>query len=118
MELTRSDNVHITRGRTRDAIHLPAEQRAHLIAKYAGTRIEAQELDGVLLEDIEGALWSWASLDAARVGAAPQLARVVVAMDPAAISGDESDEMGIGAAASRGVAPPDHRGGCLVLGDS
>ncbi|MGY0067710.1 terminase large subunit domain-containing protein [Streptomyces sp. QTS137] len=93
--LTKSPKVTVTRGRTRDAIHLPAEQRAHLIAKYAGTRIEAQELDGVLLEDIEGALWSWAGLDKARVGAAPPLASVVVAMDPAATSHDESDEMGI-----------------------
>lgn len=95
IELTRSPKVITTRGRTRDAIHLPQEQRDHLIAKYAGTRTEAQELDGILLEDIEGALWSRAGLDKARVGAAPPLARVVVAMDPAATSHDESDEMGI-----------------------
>jgi hypothetical protein len=41
----RSPDVTVTKGRTRDAIHLPEEQR-HLIAKYAGTRMEAQELDG------------------------------------------------------------------------
>ncbi|MFI1734034.1 terminase large subunit domain-containing protein [Streptomyces acidicola] len=95
IELTRSDKVTVTRGKTRDAIHLPEEMRAHLIAKYAGTRIAAQELDGILLEDIEGALWSRALFDATRVGAAPPMARVVVAMDPAATSHDESDEMGI-----------------------
>ncbi|MEU6496436.1 terminase family protein [Streptomyces sp. NPDC046984] len=95
IELTRSDKVIVTRGRTRDAIHLPKEQRAHLIAKYAGTRIAAQELDGVLLEDIEGALWSRTLFDSTRVGAAPPMSRVVVAMDPAATSHDESDEMGI-----------------------
>ncbi|MGY1500816.1 terminase large subunit domain-containing protein [Streptomyces sp. QTS52] len=95
IELTRSPKVTVTRGRTRDAIHLPEEQRAHLIAKYAGTRIAAQELDGILLEDIEGALWTRQLFDATRVGAAPPMSRVVVAMDPAASSHDESDEMGI-----------------------
>lgn len=110
VELKASPKVIITQGRTRDAIHLPEEMRQHLIAKYAGTRIEAQELDGVLLEDIEGALWSWASLDAARVGAAPQLARVVVAMDPAATSGDESDEMGIVVAGLGAAYLPDKNG--------
>jgi predicted phage terminase large subunit-like protein len=93
--LTRRADVVMTRGRTRDAIHLPQEQRDKLIAKYKGTRIEAQELDGILLEDIEGALWSRGGLDTARVGAAPPLARVVVSLDPAATSHDESDEMGI-----------------------
>ncbi|WP_329291885.1 terminase large subunit domain-containing protein [Streptomyces pseudovenezuelae] len=95
IELTRSDKVTVTRGKTKDAIHLPEEMRAHLIAKYAGTRVEAQELDGILLEDIEGALWSRKLFDDTRVGAAPPMSRVVVAMDPAATSHDESDEMGI-----------------------
>lgn len=108
--LTKSAKVTITRGRTKDAIHLPQEQRDHLIRKYAGTRIAAQELDGVLLEDIEGALWSMAGLDAARVGAVPPLSSVVVAMDPAATSTDEADEMGI-IVAGRGAAYiPDRNG--------
>ncbi|MFJ8144675.1 terminase large subunit domain-containing protein [Streptomyces sp. NPDC096048] len=110
VELKASPKVHVTQGRTRDAIHLPEEMRQHLIAKYAGTRIEAQELDGVLLEDIEGALWSMAGLDAARVGATPPLSSVVVAMDPAATSTDEADEMGI-IVAGRGAAYiPDKNG--------
>ena len=93
--LKNDPKVITTKGRTRDAIHLPEEQRLHLIQKYAGTRIEAQELDGVLLETIEGALWSMDSLDTTRVGATPPMSRVVVAMDPAATSTDEADEMGI-----------------------
>jgi phage terminase large subunit-like protein len=108
--LKASPKVIVTQGRTRDAIHLPEEMRAHLIAKYAGTRIEAQELDGVLLEDIEGALWSWATLDAARVGAAPPMVRIVVAMDPAATSGDEADEMGIVVAGLGTAYLPDKNG--------
>lgn len=110
IELTRSPKVTVTRGRTRDAIHLPEEQRLHLIQKYAGTRTEAQELDGILLEDIEGALWSRTGLDKARVGAAPPLASVVVAMDPAATSHDESDEMGIIVAGRGQQYIPDRNG--------
>jgi phage terminase large subunit-like protein len=95
IELTKRADVIMTRGRTRDAIHLPQDMRDFLVAKYAGTRLEKQELDGLLLEDIEGALWNRGGIDKTRVGAAPDMARVVVAMDPAATSGDESDEMGI-----------------------
>ena len=110
IELTRSPKTTVTRGRTRDAIHLPEEQRLHLIQKYAGTRTEAQELDGVLLEDIEGALWSRDGVDKARVGAAPPLVSVVVAMDPAATSHDESDEMGIIVAGRGQQYIPDRNG--------
>ncbi|MGW2379296.1 phage terminase large subunit family protein [Streptomyces sp. NPDC001658] len=110
IELTRRTDVVLTRGRTRDAVHLPQEQRDKLIAKYAGTRTEKQELDGILLEDIEGALWSRTGLDKARVGAAPPLASVVVAMDPAATSHDESDEMGIVVAGRGQQYIPDRNG--------
>lgn len=88
-------DVITTRGRTRDAIHLPEMMRTKLLAEYAGTRLERQELDGELIDDIEGALWSFSVLDATRVGAAPPMARIVVAVDPAATSGDEADEMGV-----------------------
>ncbi|MEO0390488.1 MAG: terminase family protein [Pseudomonadota bacterium] len=64
-------------------------------ARYAGTRLGQQELDGVLLSDVEGALWSSVVLDAARVEAAPPLDRIIVAVDPAASSGRASDECGI-----------------------
>ncbi|WP_407553091.1 terminase family protein [Streptomyces sp. Pv4-95] len=94
-DLIARDDVTVTRGRTRDAIHLPALMRSKLIAQYAGTRLERQELDGELITDIEGALWSWGLLDTTRVGACPDTARLVVAIDPAATSHDESDEMGI-----------------------
>jgi phage terminase large subunit-like protein len=110
IELTQRADVTVTRGRTRDAIHLPQEQRDHLIRKYAGTRTEKQELDGELLTDIEGALWTRERLDATRVGAAPPLARIVIAIDPAAKGGDESDEMGIVVAGLGSAYIPDRNG--------
>ena len=64
-------------------------------ARYAGTRLGRQELEGVLLEDVEGALWTSAMIEAARVECAPSLSRVVVAVDPAVTGGAASDECGI-----------------------
>ncbi len=68
---------------------------AEVQARYAGTRLGRQELDGVLLDDIEGALWTTAMLEEARVDKAPRLNRVVVAVDPAVTAGKASDECGI-----------------------
>ncbi|QQZ56868.1 DNA-packaging protein [Streptomyces microflavus] len=107
--LARAD-VITTKGRTRDAIHLPEMMRTKLVAQYAGTRLERQELDGELIDDIEGALWSWRGLDVTRVGAAPPMTRIVVAIDPAAKGGGESDEMGIVVAGLGQAYIPDRNG--------
>lgn len=84
--------------------HAPTEaNRAYLAesflaevqARYAGTRLGRQELEGVLLEDVEGALWTTAMLEGCRAANLPRLDRVVVAVDPAVTSGAGSDECGI-----------------------
>lgn len=94
--LIRAPGTVVTRGRTRDnAVNLAAGVVADLERRYAGTRLGRQELDGEILTDAPGALWKWSSIEAARVETAPPLRRVVVAIDPAATSGDESDETGI-----------------------
>ena len=66
-----------------------------IIRKYEGTRLGRQELEAELLEDTPGALWSHASIEASRLRSAPEMTRVVVAIDPAVTSGDEADETGI-----------------------
>src|SRR5262252_4183235 len=83
-----------------------------IIRKYQGTRLGRQELDAELLEDTPGALWSHGIIDAARQAAAPHLVRIVVAIDPAATSGEEADETGIV------VAGKDHQGHGYVLADA
>lgn len=91
-------SVHITTGSTwENALNLSATALAELKHRYEGSRLGRQELEGELLEDIEGALWSRSVIDANRVGKdqVPQLTRVVVAIDPAVTSGEESDESGI-----------------------
>ncbi|MEN2786476.1 terminase family protein [Sphingomonas qilianensis] len=81
------DNVR--RGSTADNPHLPPSYVAAVTHLYGGTRLGRQELDGELLEDIEGALWTRAMIEACRVDALPALVRVVVAVDPpAGIDGD------------------------------
>ena len=64
-------------------------------ARYAGTRLGRQELDGVLLSDAEGALWTSGMLENARARDLPQFDRVVVGLDPATTSGAASDACGI-----------------------
>ncbi|MFU8883471.1 MAG: DNA-packaging protein, partial [Rhodobacterales bacterium] len=84
--------------------HAPTEANAANLAasflhevrlRYAGSSLSRQELDGILLEDIEGALWSRAQLDGARVSDIPDLDRIVVAIDPATTAHGKSDECGI-----------------------
>ncbi|WP_370206526.1 DNA-packaging protein [Pararhodobacter marinus] len=64
-------------------------------ARYGGTRLGRQELDGALLEDVEGTLFPQALIDGCRIEAAPALSRVVVAVDPAVSGNAGSDLCGI-----------------------
>ena len=91
-------SVHVTRGSTwENARNLSAVAIQELKRRYEGTRLGRQELEGELLDDIEGALWSRADIDATRVGrdAVPDLIRVVVGVDPAVTNNERSDETGI-----------------------
>jgi phage terminase large subunit-like protein len=53
---TRGD-VALTRGRTADAALLAPGVVDYLTGLYGGTRFGRQELDGELIEDVEGSLW-------------------------------------------------------------
>ncbi|MEP4249108.1 DNA-packaging protein [Tateyamaria sp.] len=84
--------------------HAPTEANAANLAgsfleevreRYAGTRLGRQELDGVLLSDAEGALWTSEMLEACHQKGMPAFDRVVVGVDPAITSGKSSDECGI-----------------------
>ena len=63
---------------------------------YAGTMLAQQELEGIMLDDIDGALWSEEMLEEARVTALPKLRRplIVVGCDPS-VSEKPGDETGI-----------------------
>src|SRR4029077_20843559 len=103
----------VTRGRTADKAGHPARAVVDQIGRrYGGPRLGRQELDGELLDDMPGALWTHALIDAARVTAHPDLVRIVVAIDPAATSGEHADETGIV------VAGRDAAGHGYVLADA
>jgi phage terminase large subunit-like protein len=90
-------SVQVTRGSTFDnALNLSPVALAELQKRYEGTRIGRQELHGELLDDVEGALWQRSQIDADRVIVRQvELARIVVAVDPAVTSGENADETGI-----------------------
>lgn len=97
-DLMGSPHTHLTRGATFDNLdNLAPQFRDQIIARYEGTRLGRQELHGEYLEDIEGALWQRQMIDAARIDheGMPDLVRIVVAIDPAVTSGEDSDETGI-----------------------
>lgn len=84
--------------------HAPTDaNRANLAAsflvevrrRYAGSRLERQELDGEFLDEAEGALWPLLLLEQSRIKEVPQLSRVIVAVDPPVTSTKSSDECGI-----------------------
>jgi phage terminase large subunit-like protein len=93
-----------TGGRTRDNAHLPPAFVEAVEATYAGTRLGRQELDGEMIEDVEGALWTRSGIEACRVRAAPTWTRVVIGVDPPAgtASGRGGDACGIVAVAKGG----------------
>ena len=63
--------------------------------QFGGTAQGRQEIEGILIEDVEGALWTRAMLDEALVESAGALDRIVVAVDPPVSSKANSDECGI-----------------------
>ncbi len=89
-------NVAVTRGTTAEnGANLAPAFLAQIVRRYQGTRLGRQELDAELLDDMPGGLWQRGIIDATRAGAVPELARVVVAIDPAVASSEHADETGI-----------------------
>jgi len=89
----------ITKSKTQDnAKHLAPTFLNTIVARYEGSRLGRQELDGELIEDRHDALWSRQMLDECRVEAHPPLRNIVVAIDPPASSHKRADKCGIIAA--------------------
>lgn len=88
-----------TRGGTGDNAYLPSNFVEAMVANYGGTRLGRQELDGEMLEDVEGALWTRALIERCRVDvdAIGKPARVVIGVDPPATA--HGDACGIVVAA-------------------
>lgn len=95
-----------------------------ILKKYEGTRLGLQELHALVLEDVEGALWTrrlidqdrirWVEGEGGLILPVPDLDVVVVAVDPAVSSGPDSAETGIIVAGRQGSKDQGH---AYVLGD-
>ena len=88
MALAEAEGTH-RGGRTRDNPHLPEAFVAAMAATYGGTLLGRQELDGELIEEVAGALWSRALIERQRRAMTVERVRVVVGVDPpAGVGGD------------------------------
>jgi len=89
-------SIHVTRGSTFDnACNLAADFLTALKQRFDGTPLGQQEINGVVLENLAGALWSFEDITKAQLDNIPDLTRIIVAIDPAVTSGSLSDETGI-----------------------
>ena len=66
-----------------------------ITAQYAGSRLGDQEMEGLLLSDAEGALWTGDQLAALTCAIPPVFDRIVVSVDPPVSHHDKSDACGI-----------------------
>lgn len=103
-ELLKDPHTVVTRGSSyENRAFLASAFFDSIVRKYEGTRIGRQELLAEILEDVEGALWHRAMIDAHRIRLEEVrwdlVVRIVVAIDPAVTASEDSDETGIIAAA-------------------
>jgi phage terminase large subunit-like protein len=86
----------VTRAATADnAANLAPTFLEEMTRRYAGSALGRQELLGELVDDTSGALWRRDWIDAHRVGCAPELSAIVVAVDPPVTATAASDACGI-----------------------
>jgi predicted phage terminase large subunit-like protein len=97
--LLKDPGTHVTRGKTTDnRANLAEAFFREIVKKYEGTRLGRQELDGEVLDDAPGALWSFSQMETIRTREVPPLVRIVIAVDPAVSVSEDADETGIIAA--------------------
>ncbi len=75
--------------------HNPRVWIERMKVRYGGTRLGRQELLGELIDDVPGAYWKHEFFEEHRVTEAPELARIVVGVDPAMSSGKSANDTGI-----------------------
>src|SRR6185437_11002155 len=95
----------VTRAATQaNAAHLSPAFLDEILARYAGTQLGRQEIDGEIIETRNDALWTRELIETSRVQRAPPLRRIVVGIDPPGSARPGADACGIVAA---GIAEDD-----------
>jgi phage terminase large subunit-like protein len=113
LELIKDPNTTITTGSTFDnRENLAPIFLQQIITKYEGTRLGRQELYAELLTDNPEALWTHTLIQNAKAKRPiPQLKKIIVSIDPAVTSGENSDLTGII------IAGKDHKDHYHILAD-
>ncbi len=89
----------VSRSRTHDnAENLAPAFVAEMERRYGDSNLARQELDGELIAERSDALWRREWIELPRMERAPELTRIVVAVDPPVTSGAKADACGIVAA--------------------
>lgn len=95
-KLLKNPRTHLVNGATSENFqNLSPDFIDEITREYGGTRLGRQELEGELLEDVEGALWTMELIDKYRVAKAPDLVRLCIAVDPSVTDSEASAEAGI-----------------------
>lgn len=98
-EMMRDTSCVVTRGKTQDnKANLSDKFLSKILKKYEGTRLGRQELDGEIIEDVEGALWKRDMIISVSKDQLPDMRRIVIAIDPATSNNQSSALTGIVAA--------------------
>ena len=94
-QVATDDDVVLTRGSTlENQANLPGRFLADVEREFGGTLLGRQELDGELIDDLPGALWTRGLIERCReVAADLPMTRIVVGVDPPASA--EGDACGI-----------------------
>lgn len=97
-DMVKDPDTVITGGSTYDnAANLAPKALRLLQRKYEGTTLGQQELHARLLTEMPGAMWLRKTIEDSRIPQhlLPPMVRIVIAIDPAVSSSEESDETGI-----------------------
>lgn len=116
-----ASGVVLRRMSTTENAHLSEAYLSVLLGLYGGTSIGAQELDGVLMDDVAGALLASTVIEAHRVNRVPRdrMRRpyVVVGVDPS-VAEKPQDECGIVVSTADTALPPLQRHGYVLADES
>jgi phage terminase large subunit-like protein len=96
-EIIEYNEVVVTGGSSYDNLGNLAASYRLLIDRYAGTTIGKQEVQGLILQEVKGALWKLKDFDNIRVEKLPppdEIKKIIVSVDPS-VSDDEGDDCGI-----------------------
>ena len=95
-QIMEDESTYISRSKTdANADNLAPSFLKAVVKRYRDTRLGRQELDGEILTDRPDALWQRDVIEVSRVKVAPEMQRIIIAVDPPVTSTNKADACGI-----------------------